>query len=151
MPNGVAGEICLGGAGLARGYVKRPELSSERFIPNPFVEAGGARLYCSGDLARRLDNGDLQYLGRIDQQVKIRGFRVELGEIESVLSAHQAVREAAVVLSSTGRGEPRLVAYVARAAGAPVDTSELLAHMRSRIPDYSRSLPNRLSMPPDSS
>ena len=88
VPIGVPGEICVGGAGVARGYLNRPELTAERFVPNPFGRDAGERLYRSGDLARRLPNGDLEYLGRIDHQVKIRGFRIELGEIESAINVH---------------------------------------------------------------
>jgi hypothetical protein len=128
----VAGEICVGGAGVAPGYLNRPELSHARFVPNPF---NGGRLYRSGDLARRRADGSLEYLGRIDQQVKIRGFRIELGEIESVILDHPAVREAAVVMMPTGSGESRLVAYVVTHAdtGVPAD---LLAYLRTRLPDY---------------
>ena len=99
VPLGVAGEICVGGAGAARGYLDRPELTAERFVPDPFAASalGGARLYRSGDLARRRPDGELEYLGRIDHQVKIRGFRIELGEIEAALVAHPAVREAVVL------------------------------------------------------
>ena len=134
VPVGVAGEICVGGAGVAPGYLNRPELSQARFIVNPFT-SGGGRLYRSGDLARRRPDGELEYLGRIDQQVKIRGFRIEPGEIESVLLDHPAVREAAVVVTPTGGGDPRLAAYVVTHAnvGVPAD---LLAHLRARLPDY---------------
>ena len=133
VPVGVAGEICVGGAGVAPGYLNRPELSEARFVPNPFGRGG--RLYRSGDLARRRADGGLEYLGRIDQQVKIRGFRIELGEIESVLLDHPAVREAAVLLAPSASGEPRLAAYVVTHvdSGVPAD---LLAHLRTRLPDY---------------
>jgi amino acid adenylation domain-containing protein len=132
VPVGVAGEICVGGAGVAPGYLNRAELTAERFVQNPF---GEGRLYRSGDLARRRADGDLDYLGRIDHQVKIRGFRIELGEIESVLLDHPAVREAAVIIAQTNGGEPRLAAYVVTHVdrGVPAD---LLAHLRLRLPDY---------------
>jgi amino acid adenylation domain-containing protein len=132
VPVGVAGEICVGGAGVAPGYLNRPELTDARFVPNPF---GAGRLYRSGDLARRRADGDIDYLGRIDQQVKIRGFRIELGEIESVLLEHPAVSQAAVVVTSNGTGEPRLAAYLVTQSnlGVPAD---LLTHLRTRLPDY---------------
>src|SRR5213079_3029801 len=97
VPIGVPGEMYVGGAGLARGYLRRPELTAERFIPNRFTNRPESRLYRTGDLARFLPDRDIEYLGRIDNQVKIRGFRIELGEIESILCQHSAVREAKVI------------------------------------------------------
>ncbi|MDZ8051396.1 MAG: amino acid adenylation domain-containing protein [Aulosira sp. ZfuCHP01] len=114
VPIGVMGEMYIGGAGVARGYLNRPELTNQKFIPNPFSKKLNARLYRSGDLARYLPNGDIEYLGRIDQQVKIRGFRIELGEIEAVLSQHPDVREAVVVVQEE-TGDKRLLAYVVTA------------------------------------
>ncbi len=124
VPIGVPGELYVGGAGLARGYLHRPDLTADRFIPHPFSSDPSARLYKSGDLARYLPNGDLEYLGRIDHQVKVRGFRIELGEIEAVLQTHPAVREAVVIVSddqpngadATGEegDHKRLLAYVTR-------------------------------------
>jgi len=111
-PIGVPGEICVGGAGVARGYLNRPELTQQRFIENPCSPQSGDRLYRSGDLARRLANGDIEYLGRIDQQVKIRGFRIELGEIESTLATHPGVRESVVIAREDEPGDKRLVAYL---------------------------------------
>src|SRR5205823_1920348 len=97
VPAGVAGELCVAGDGLARGYLHQPALTAERFVPDPFGGNAGARLYPSGDLARQLGDREIEYLGRIDQQVKIRGFRVEPGEIEARLNEHPAVRESVVI------------------------------------------------------
>ncbi|WP_437667767.1 amino acid adenylation domain-containing protein [Sorangium sp. So ce1182] len=136
VPVGVPGEIYIGGAGLARGYLNRPELTAERFIRDPFGAEPGARLYRSGDLGRWLPDGNVEHLGRIDQQVKLRGYRVELGEIESVLLQHPAVREAVVVAREDAPGDKRLVAYlVAREAPLP-GVSELRSYARSKLPEY---------------
>ncbi|WP_186098327.1 amino acid adenylation domain-containing protein [Burkholderia gladioli] len=137
VPIGVAGELCVGGAGVARGYLNQPELTARRFIRNPFSEDGGSRLYRSGDLARFLPDGTLEYLGRIDTQVKIRGFRIELGEIEAALSALPGVREALVMAREDEPGEKRLVAYfVADAAHAQHDVADLRAELSRTLPDF---------------
>jgi amino acid adenylation domain-containing protein len=135
VPTGVAGELYLGGEGLARAYFKRPALTAERFIPHPYSAEPGARLYRTGDLARYLPDGELEYLGRSDQQVKLRGFRIELGEIEAALGRHEAVREAAVVVASAAEGRQRLVACVCPANGA-VGSGELRQYLKQRLPEY---------------
>ena len=132
VPPGIPGELHIGGAGLARGYLKRSELTAERFIPDPFAMEPGARLYRTGDLARYLPGGVIEFLERLDRQVKLRGFRVELGEIEVALRAHPAVRECAVLVKDAA-GEQRLQAYVAAEAGAGKVLREWL---RERLPEY---------------
>ena len=126
----------LGGAGVGRGYLGRLALTAERFVPDPFGGVAGARLYRTGDRVRWLPDGRLDFLGRLDEQVKVRGFRVEPGEIEAALRAHPRVREAAVVLRSGPSGEPRLVAYVAPAAGGLAEPAELRRHLGARLPSY---------------
>jgi amino acid adenylation domain-containing protein/non-ribosomal peptide synthase protein (TIGR01720 family) len=135
VPVGVAGELFVGGAGLARGYLDRPGLTAQRFLPDPWAAEPGARLYRTGDLARRLPGGDLAYLGRIDQQVKVRGFRIELAEIEAALERHPMVRAAAVTARRDLAGETRLAAYVV-ADGPPPDTGELRRFVGETLPDY---------------
>ncbi len=134
LPVGVPGEIHVGGAGLARGYWNRSELTAERFVPDPFSGRPGARLYRSGDLARRRPDGDLEYLGRIDGQVKIRGFRIELGEIEAALHRHPEVREAVVLARPDTTGGRRLVAWVVPRAAHPPD--DLREHLLASLPEY---------------
>jgi amino acid adenylation domain-containing protein len=136
VPVGVAGELYVGGGGLGRGYLNRPELTMERFIPDPFSKKPGARLYKSGDVARFLPNRDLEYLGRADQQVQIRGFRVELGEIESVLAEHETIGQVVVVVREDRPGDQRLVAYFVPALGHGVNIPDLRKHLRARLPEY---------------
>jgi amino acid adenylation domain-containing protein len=136
QPIGVPGEICVGGAGLAQGYLGRPGLTAERFVPDPFSTLPGERLYRSGDLARRLPDGDVEYLGRIDHQVKVRGFRVELGEIEAALAAHPGVREAVVLAREDGPGrERRLVAYLVPGPAGEPGLAGWREHLAARLPD----------------
>ena len=136
VPVGVPGEMYVGGAGLARGYLNRPELTNERFIPNPFSDKPDARLYKSGDLARYMPNGDIEYLGRIDHQVKIRGFRIELGEIETVLGQHPTVREVVVLAQEDNPGNKRLVAYVVPSQEQAPTANELRRFLKEQLPDY---------------
>ena len=135
-PIGVAGEICIGGAGVAAGYLGRPGLTAERFIPDSLSERPGARLYRTGDLGRWGTDGKLQHLGRLDQQVKIRGFRIELGEIETLLRGHQAVREAVVAAREAQPGDQRLVAYLAYHDGEDLTASEVRRYLRRQLPDF---------------
>lgn len=136
VPIGVAGELYVGGAGLGRGYLNRPGLTEERFIPHPFSNNPEARLYKTGDVARYLLNRDLEYLGRVDQQVQIRGFRVEPGEIESVLAEHHAVSQALAVVWEEQPGDQRLIAYFVPASDHTVTTTELRRHFRTKLPEY---------------
>jgi amino acid adenylation domain-containing protein len=136
VADGTVGEIYIAGAGLARGYRNRPDLTAERFVANPFSTEAGARLYRSGDLARRLPDGQIAFLGRMDEQVKIRGYRVEPSEIATVLGQHSSVQTSAVVAREDVPGEKDLVAYVVLSAGAKLNAGELREHLRKRLPDY---------------
>jgi len=136
VPIGVSGEIYIGGTGLARGYLHRPELTAERFVPNPFSQELDARLYKTGDLARYLPNGNVEFLGRVDDQVKIRGFRVELGEIDAVLSLHPAVAQEVVVVREDTSGDKRLVAYIVVAQGQTLTIKNLRSYLAERLPTY---------------
>lgn len=135
VPVGVAGELHIGGAGVARGYLHRPELTAERFVPDPFGPTPGGRLYKTGDLGRWREDGTLEFLGRLDNQVKVRGFRIELGEIETALDAHPSVRATAVVAPADPGGDRRLVAYLVP-EGAPPSVPQLRRHLESRVPSY---------------
>ena len=135
VPVGVPGELYIGGPGVARGYLNRRQLTDERFVPNPFGEKPEARLYRTGDRVRRLANGDIEFLGRLDGQVKLRGFRIEMGEVESVLNNHPAVREGVVLLREDAPEHKRLVAYFVAAGAAPTN-SELRDFLRQKLPDH---------------
>lgn len=136
VPVGVAGELYLGGDGLARGYWNQPDLTSEKFVSNPFSSHSGERLYRSGDLVRYRADGSLEFLGRQDYQVKIRGFRVELGEVESVLSEHPAIGECVVQAREEVAGHKQLVAYVGVQPQMSVSVSDLRSFVRERLPEY---------------
>ena len=152
MPVGVHGELYIGGDGLARGYLNRPELTAEKFVVNPFSSEPGARLYRTGDLARYLPDGNIEFLGRVDNQVKIRGYRIELGEIETVLNQHPSVKESVVIASSfppsrrlslpspvdgegVSQSDRNLIAYLVPNTEKPLAT-ELRSFLKEKLPDY---------------
>ena len=136
VPAGIAGEMYVGGAGVARGYVNRPDLAAQRFVPHPFSTTPGARLYRTGDLARWSDSGELEYLGRNDHQVKIRGFRIETGEIETALLERAEVGQAVVLVrEEEGRGK-QLAAYVVPSNGIEPNARELRSYLQERLPEY---------------
>ena len=134
VPVGVAGELYIGGVGVGRGYLGRPGLTAEKFVPDPFAAQAGMRFYRTGDRARWLPDGELEFLGRIDFQVKVRGYRIELGEIEERLKEHPGVRHAAVLIREDVPGDTRLVAYWA--GDGPADVESLRAHLGERLPQY---------------
>ena len=136
VPVGVAGELCIGGAGLAHGYLDRPELTDERFVPHPFFTGQGERLYRTGDLARYRGDGDVEFLGRLDDQIKIRGFRVEPGEVEAVLLELPSVATSAVLAPEDDHGQRRLVAYIVAKSSSWLSMDEIRDHLRSRLPNY---------------
>jgi amino acid adenylation domain-containing protein len=136
VPVGVPGELLIGGLGVARGYLARPDLTAEKFIADPFGQRPGARLYRTGDLARWRRDGKLEVVGRIDHQVKLRGFRIELGEIESALGEHADVHQAVVICREDRPGDKRLVAYLVMQAGATATAADLRAFVKTRLPEY---------------
>jgi hypothetical protein len=136
MPIGVPGEIYIGGDGLARGYFGRPELTAEKFVPNPFSEEPGDRLYRTGDLACYLADGSINFLGRIDYQIKIRGYRIELGEIEAILEEHPGIQQSVVVAKEDKSGDKKLIAFIVPNSGGILESEELREQLRLRLPDY---------------
>ncbi|OYE00596.1 non-ribosomal peptide synthetase [Nostoc sp. 'Peltigera membranacea cyanobiont' 232] len=136
VPVSTPGELYIGGDGLARGYLNRPELTEEKFIPNPFGEVGGRRLYKTGDLARFLPDGNIEFLGRIDNQVKIRGFRIELGEIEALLSQHSDVQQAVVIAREDIPGDKRLIAYIVPNQKLDLSVTTLKGFLQEKLPSY---------------
>jgi acyl carrier protein len=135
VPVGVAGELHIGGTGLTRGYLNRPNLTAERFILDPFG-ASGERLYRTGDLARYLPDGKIEFVGRKDRQVKLRGYRIELGEIESVLRKHPAVRDVVVHACTVAEADKRLAAYLVPATDSIPSAADLRAWLKQRLPEY---------------
>ena len=152
VPIGIPGELHIGGIGLARGYLNRPELTAEKFIPHPFSHELGTRIYKTGDLARYLPDGNIEYLGRVDNQVKIRGFRIELGEIETALSTYPGIQNVIVIAREDQAGDKRLVAYYTLShvdndpdsenSLAEISASLLRQHLEKTLPDY--MIPRRL-------
>ncbi|HEX7774208.1 MAG TPA: amino acid adenylation domain-containing protein, partial [Pyrinomonadaceae bacterium] len=136
VPVGVPGEVYIGGVVVARGYLNRPRLTAEKFIPHPFSQEPGARLYRTGDKARLLPNGEIDYLGRIDEQLKVRGFRIEPGEIENVLRQLPCVHEALVAAREVAPGDKRLIAYIVKRKESSASVSELRGSLRERLPEY---------------
>ncbi|MEH2037877.1 amino acid adenylation domain-containing protein [Nostoc sp.] len=136
VPIGVAGELYIGGWGVGQGYLHRPDLTAEKFIPNPLSDELGARLYKTGDLGRYLPDGTIEFIGRSDYQVKIRGFRIELTEIEAVLSQHPSVKEAVIVAPDLELGQKYLAAYVVPSQESPYQVDELRSYLRTKLPDY---------------
>lgn len=142
LPEGIPGELYIGGKGVARGYLNRAELTAERFFDDPFVKAAGSRMYATGDLAAYREDGSLEYLGRTDFQVKVRGYRIELGEIEARIEAIPAVDEAAVVVRSADDGDQRMVAYVCASDPTALAEVDIRSTLRSSLPEY--MIPNEV-------
>jgi acyl carrier protein len=136
VPSGVTGEIYIGGPCVARGYVKRPELSAERFVEDPFSNRPGARMYRTGDLGRHTAEGEIDFQGRSDHQVKVRGYRIELGEIEAQLERYEHVGKAVVVACEIAEGEKRLAAYLVPRDDAQVDVDDLRRRLTETLPEY---------------
>jgi acyl carrier protein len=134
VPIGEQGELCIGGRGVARGYLNRPDLTAEKFVADPFSPDPEARLYRTGDRARYLPDGNIEFCGRIDHQIKLHGYRVELGEIEAALREQDAVQDAVVLAPEDESGEKQLVAYVS--ASPPLTPATLREHLKARLPQY---------------
>src|SRR5205085_7278058 len=135
-PLGVAGELYIGGKNVSRGYLNSPQLTAEKFVPDPFSAEVGARLYATGGIARYLADGELEFLGRLDQQVKVRGFRIELAEIETALREHEGVREAVLAAHADKNGDTHLVAYVVAAEERAPTAGGLRAFLKEKLPEY---------------
>ncbi len=136
VAEGLPGELCVSGAGVAQGYLRRPDLTAEKFVPDPYSGEAGGRLYRTGDLVRWRRDGNLEFLGRIDHQVKLRGFRIELGEIEAVLSRHPGIKSNVVHVREDTPGDQRLVAYVVPTPGATPEAEAMRATLRAQLPEY---------------
>ncbi|MCA1566206.1 MAG: condensation domain-containing protein, partial [Acidobacteria bacterium] len=136
VATGVGGELYIGGAGLARGYEQRAELTAEKFVPHPYSTRGGERLYRTGDVARYLPDGRIEFLGRLDHQVKIHGFRIEIGEVEAALATHPSVRQCVVIAREDVPGEKHLVAYLVGAGAGALKVNEWRAYLKERLPEY---------------
>ncbi|HXQ73774.1 MAG TPA: amino acid adenylation domain-containing protein [Pyrinomonadaceae bacterium] len=136
VPIGIYGELYIGGAGLSHGYLNRPELTAEKFVPDPFGSEPGARMYRTGDLVRYRENGSLEFAGRLDHQVKVRGFRIELGEVEAAMSRHESVRAVVVAVREVREGEQRLIAYVVGSQKSLPTASEWRTFLVQRLPEY---------------
>ncbi|PYS78517.1 MAG: non-ribosomal peptide synthetase, partial [Acidobacteria bacterium] len=133
---GVSGELYIGGLGVGRGYMNRPELTAEKFAVDPFADSSGARMYKTGDIVRLLSDGTAEFVGRADNQVKLRGFRIELGEIEAALAEAEGLAQAVVLLREDQPGDKRLVAYVVAKDGAPINVNYLRTHLDEKLPEY---------------
>ena len=136
VPVGYPGELFIGGDGLAKGYFNLPEMTSEKFLPDPFSPKPGARMYRTGDLVQQTGNGKLEFLNRVDSQVKIRGFRIELGEIESALSQYPSMNDNVVIVREDTPGDKRLIAYIVKKENQNTDIAQLRQYMKTKVPDY---------------
>ena len=136
VADGLPGELLIGGAGVGRGYLNLPELTAQKFIADPFSSAAGARLYRSGDLARKLPDGQIAFMGRMDDQIKIRGYRIEPGEISAALNRHPAISSSCVTAHTDDFGESRLAAYIVSTPNAPLTSAQLRTFLAESLPEY---------------